>query len=156
MKTTEAPSANPYPYGENVSAAMEQTKQHFFGLTIPVLTRSYCTETRFWTTSLWHLAVSMRPNSPPNSRLPITSIYTLPHPHRPPSRRLVPSYPSPPLMPSHPSLYLSPPAVILNTKFTTTAASNATANTLGPNRSSNPPWPLSRMLFALQWNVISA
>lgn len=59
----------------------------------------------------------------------------------------------PPYFSPHCSLF---PCVILNTKFTTTAANNANASTVGPNRSSNPLWPLILMLFALQWNVTSA
>lgn len=42
------------------------------------------------------------------------------------------------------------------TKFTTTAARSITARIVGPNLSSNPAWPLARMLFARQWYVTSA
>lgn len=44
----------------------------------------------------------------------------------------------------------------LSTRLTTTAAANATANTVGPHLSSNPPCPLIRILFARQWYVKSA
>ena len=40
--------------------------------------------------------------------------------------------------------------VTLNTKLTITAPASTTANTVGPNRSSKPPWPLSRILLARQ------
>jgi hypothetical protein len=53
--------------------------------------------------------------------------------------------------------FFAPPVpVILSTKLTTMASSSAIANTVGPKRSSNPPCPLMRMLFARQWKVMSA
>lgn len=54
------------------------------------------------------------------------------------------------------SLNQCPPSLNLSTKLTTTAAANATANTVGPHRSSKPPCPLIRILFARQWYVKSA
>ena len=53
--------------------------------------------------------------------------------------------------------FRSPPApVILSTKLTTTAANSAKVSTVGPNRSSNPPFPRIRMFFARQWKVTNA
>ena len=49
--------------------------------------------------------------------------------------------------------YFPSPIVNLNTKFTTTAANSEIVNIVGPSRSSKPPWPLSRILLARQWNV---
>lgn len=49
-----------------------------------------------------------------------------------------------------------PLSLNLSTRLTTTAAANATANTVGPHLSSNPPCPLIRILFARQWYVKSA
>lgn len=46
--------------------------------------------------------------------------------------------------------------VTRSTKLTTTAPASTTANTVGPNRSSKPPCPLSRILLARQWKVTSA
>ena len=46
--------------------------------------------------------------------------------------------------------------VTLSTKLTTTAPASTIANTVGPNRSSKPPCPLSRILLARQWKVTSA
>lgn len=48
------------------------------------------------------------------------------------------------------SYFFSCPRVILKTKLTITAPNKATASTEGPYRSSNPPCPLTRILFALQ------
>lgn len=43
-----------------------------------------------------------------------------------------------------------PPSLNLSTRFTTTAAARAAANTVGPHLSSNPPCPLILILFARQ------
>ena len=42
------------------------------------------------------------------------------------------------------------PSLILKIKFTTTAANNANANTVGPNRSSIPDCPRFRIVDARQ------
>ena len=52
--------------------------------------------------------------------------------------------------------YHRPPSLNLRTRLTTTAAASATANTVGPHLSSNPPCPLILMLLARQWYVKSA
>lgn len=48
------------------------------------------------------------------------------------------------------------PSLILNAKFTITAANSANVNTVGPKRSSNPLTPRTRIVRARQWNVASA
>lgn len=48
------------------------------------------------------------------------------------------------------------PVPTLIPKFTPTATTNNPANTVGPHRSSNPPWPFMRILLARQWKVPSA